>query len=436
MKINWFSPLPPVRSGIASVSDALVPAFKKHAEVTYWTDQEKWESHLDREIEVRRFDAQRPPTVELNSADLNFYNIGNHRLYHQGIWLISRQHHGIVILHDLCLHHFFAGMYLDSWNDAAGYRAVMQRLYGDEGHAAALRLCNEGAVVIDEIAPSFPLTPLALENALGAIVHSPVDRNTLARHRSLPAITLPLPSVSRREPPPPQMVEHRKDQPYRLIIFGFLSLNRRLEPFLEALAGIPEKRAFRLRICGEVENAARIETRIRELGLDGLTQMTGYLSEEALDRELQQADLAVNLRYPTMGEASASQLKLWEYALPTLVTQVGWYSSLPAETVAFVRPEHEINDIRAHLQDFLKEPERFGEMGRQGWCKLKRDHGPEAYVRSLISLAETVPEWGLQNARLGIAQRVGDDMRQWVTPPVRDILSDRLANAIWDTVRS
>jgi hypothetical protein len=144
----------------------------------------------------------------------------------------------------------------------------------------------------------------------------------------------------------------------------------------------------------------------------------------------------VNLRYPTMGEASASQLKLWEYALPTLVTQVGWYASLPAETVAFVRPENEIDDIRAHLQDFLKEPERFAEMGRQGWCKLKRDHGPEAYVRSLISLAETVPEWGLQNARLGMAQRVGDDMRQWVTPPVRDILSDRLANAIWDTLRS
>jgi hypothetical protein len=437
MKINWFSPLPPIRSGIAAVSDALIPAFNKYAEVTYWTDQEQWEPRIHREIEVRRFDAQKPPTAELNSADLNFYNIGNHRLYHQGIWLVSRQHCGIVVLHDLCLHHFFAGIYLDSWNDPAAYRAVMQRLYGRDGHAAAVRLCNEGAAaVIDEIAPLFPLTALALENALGAIVHSAVDRNAWAEQRSLPSIALSLPNVSRREAPPPDAAKRSAHPPYRMIIFGFLGSNRRLGPLLEAWAGIPERSAFRLRICGEVENSAQIEARIHKLGLDGLAEMTGYLSDEALDRELRHADLAVNLRYPTMGEASASQLKLWEYSLPTLVTKIGWYAGLPPETVAFVRPEQEIDDIRTHLLAFLNKPQGFAEMGRQGWCKLKRDHGPEAYVRSLVGLADNATEWGMRSVRLELAQHVGIAMRHWVSPQIRDIFSNRLANAIWDTVRS
>jgi glycosyltransferase involved in cell wall biosynthesis len=433
MKLNWFSPLPPIRSGIAAVSDALIPAFKKHAQVTYWTDQEQWEPRIDHEIEVRRFDARRPPTAELNCADLNFYNIGNHRLYHQGIWMVSRQHRGIVVLHDLCLHHFFAGVYLDTWNDAAGYRAVMQRLYGRKGHAAAVRLCQEGAAgVIDEIAQSFPLTELALENALGAIVHYAVDRNSWAQQSALPSIVLPLPNVSRREAVLPAVLERSRHPPYRMIVFGFLGSNRRLGPLLEAWAGIPDRSAFRLRICGEVEDRVRVETQIRELGLDSLAEMTGYLSEEALDRELQQADLALNLRYPTMGEASASQLKLWEYALPTLVTKVGWYAGLPPETVAFVRPEQEIDDIRAYLLAFLKEPQRFAEMGLEGWYKLKRDHGSEGYVRSLVGLAETVREWGWRSVRLEMAKRVGIEMRPWVSPQTRDIFSNRLAKAIWE----
>jgi glycosyltransferase involved in cell wall biosynthesis len=183
-----------------------------------------------------------------------------------------------------------------------------------------------------------------------------------------------------------------------------------------------------------LENSRPITSRIRELGLGDLVELTGYLSDEALRAELAQADLAVNLRYPTMGEASGSQLKLWEYALPALVTQIGWYASLPPETVAFVRPEQEIEDIRKHLRAFLQNPERFREMGRQGWRTLKRDHTPDTYVRALVDLAAVAPEWGLRSTRLSMARRVGDDMANWVTPAVRDVLSDRVAGTIWDIV--
>ena len=36
-------------------------------------------------------------------------------------------------------------------------------------------------------------------------------------------------------------------------------------------------------------------------------------------------ELLINLRYPTMGEASLSQLRIWRHALPSMVTQVGWH---------------------------------------------------------------------------------------------------------------
>jgi hypothetical protein len=67
-----------------------------------------------------------------------------------------------------------------------------------------------------------------------------------------------------------------------------------------------------------------------------------------------------------MGESSISQLQIWEHGLPSLVTAVGYYATLPEETVAFVRPSHELEDIQAHLRRFLADPAAFSRMGLAG----------------------------------------------------------------------
>ena len=103
-----------------------------------------------------------------------------------------------------------------------------------------------------------------------------------------------------------------------------------------------------------------------------LVHVHGYTHETELNKALQTSHLAINLRYPTMGEASGSQLRIWYHALPSLVTDVGWYSSLSRDTVVHVRPEHEIADIQSHLQAFLKTPEPFANMGQRGLRTLRR----------------------------------------------------------------
>ena len=427
MNINWFSPLPPARTGIAVVTDSLIPAFQKYGSVTLWTDQAEWDERLDREIEVRRFDPLLPPWPELNTADVSFFNIGNNPHFHGGIWRLSRRHSGIVVLHDTCLQHLIATLYVGESRNSDEYCRIMERFYGEQGRDAAFRFCRNGSDVLMDIADSFPLTPFALENALGAVVH---HDGLLTGQPSPPILPLPLPVPSRCTLQSPPVLSRALKKPYRLLVLGFLGANRRLLPILEALAGLPQKSEFRLRVCGTVENSGQVTANIHKLGLAGEVELTGYLSEEALGTELAQADMAINLRYPTMGEASASQLKLWEYALPTLVTDVGWYAKLPPETVAFVRPESEIQDIQKHLQSFLENPLRFREMGHQGWQKLKRDHAPDAYVKSLVELAAAARRLGQRVVRFAMAERVGDNMRPWATPEARDVLSNRLAGAI------
>jgi len=339
MKVNWFSPLPPANTGIAVCSERVIEALSKRAELTVWTDQTQWDERLNHMAEIRSFDLPQPPWGEFNAADVSYYNLGNSWQFHKTIWEVSRRKSGIVILHDLCLQHLFAYLYLNDWHDPEAYCDVMEHYYGPAGRRAVVELIEQ-KLPIEQFAVTYPLTALALENAAGAVVHNQAGVSLVGTEQSLPVAYLPLPYSSAM--PTPQVAQARRSTagpPYQIITFGFIGENRRLRSFLKAWAELSEREAFRLRICGRLWDTQLIKSWLRELGLEHLTTVCGYLSEEALHTELERADLAVNLRYPSMGEASLSQLVIWEHALPALVTRVGWYATLPEDTAAFIRHE-------------------------------------------------------------------------------------------------
>ena len=114
-----------------------------------------------------------------------------------------------------------------------------------------------------------------------------------------------------------------------------------------------------------------------------------------------------------MGEASGSQLRIWYHALPSLVTDVGWYSSLSRDTVLHVRPEHEIADIQSHLRTFLKTPEPFANMGQRGLRTLLEAHDPESYVRTILDLAANAPEFRVRKSAYDLARQAGTTMGSW-----------------------
>jgi hypothetical protein len=214
------------------------------------------------------------------------------------------------------------------------------------------------------------------------------------------------------------------DQSCRLIVFGYLDANRRLDVLLQAIAGLPERDRLRLAIYGELWNNDMIRSQLQTLGLQHVVTVHGFVSEAALDAALAGAHLAVNLRFPTMGEASLSQLRIWDHALPALVTQVGWYASLPEDTVAFVRPEHELMDIQAHLRDLLADPQRFRQMGERGRRRLEQDHTPEAYAQTVVALAAAAQRFRPHTTAQALDARVGAEIQAWTGPPALPVASD------------
>jgi glycosyltransferase involved in cell wall biosynthesis len=135
---------------------------------------------------------------------------------------------------------------------------------------------------------------------------------------------------------------------------------------------------------------------IASLGIGTLVEVHGFVPRAELDRALASAQLAVNLRYPSMGEASASQLRTWAHGLPSLVTRTGWYATLPEDTVFFVDPEDEIAGIKRHLARLIAAPGAFAAAGRRGRSLVRARHAPQRYAEGLVEIARQAP---MQNGR-------------------------------------
>jgi hypothetical protein len=131
-----------------------------------------------------------------------------------------------------------------------------------------------------------------------------------------------------------------------------------------------------------------------------------------------------------MGEASTSQLRIWSHALPSFVTQVGWYAELPESIISFIRPDHEIEDIQRKLRNFLENPSEFVEMGKNGKRFLEEKHTPEVYAQAVIDFANNLRSHRSHYVANKLLERVGDQISMWSERTLVDSDIRRVAEAI------
>lgn len=424
MKINIFTPLPPAKSDIANFSIKLLPHLQAHAEVKFWTSQKTWDRAINKVVDVGTYDPMDVSWAELHRADATVYNIGNNMLYHSDIWEVSRKLPGIVILHDRCLHHLFLGYYQDR-NDRAGYLQAIFDEYGINGqqHVSS---SLENDFNLEVLATKYPLTMHGVQGCYGVVVHSQENFEQFKGNGMLPVQLLHLLA--------PSSTQYSKRDynvpPFKIIVFGFIGTNRRIPEILEALSVCQAKDHFRLHIYGDLLEKDFICKLVQDKKLDNIVKLHGYVSTAELDDALSSAHLAINLRYPSMGEASGSQLRIWDHSLPSLVTKTGWYAELPVDTVAFVSPENEVEDILRHLQVFLENPLKFSELGINGRRCLETRHSPESYAQGLVEFCSHVGEFRRRLVADHLCSKVGREMAIWLPTDVKIDMMSSVAQQI------
>ena len=411
MKINYFSPLPPIKSGISEVAALIIPILAQYAEVTVWTNQGTWSKDLENCANIRSYRKGEINWREMNKVDFTIYHIGNNVNYHHDISVFSQQLPGMVVLHDVVLFHLFTGFYKEIDVEDQSLTLDTMEYHSSEMTIKANQFWAKKAIntTLDDFTP----TKWAIHNAAAVLVHTRGAFANLSEHQQWVLGYQPLPcNIS---PSPPKKLVTTAP-PYHLIIFGHIGCNRRVGSVFQALEESPNKALFQLHIYGSVEDNEELLRQIKQRNLKLNVTLHGFVTDKTLDLALSSAHLAINLRYPTMGEASLSQLRIWRHALPSIVTRVGWYAEQSEDAVLFVDQEHEVEDIKRHLQSLVDAPESLIAMGKRGQQILQADHSPDAYARALIELAKELPIGYQALTSQYFVKRVGKEMAHWQMP--------------------
>lgn len=173
----------------------------------------------------------------------------------------------------------------------------------------------------------------AVGDSSAVVVHSRLVRGALLKERpgvpvfEVPHLVAPAPEHGRKE------ARAALGLPADRVVaatLGIVTPAKRIGKLLEGLALLPASRRPLLVVGGAVGEGDPLLASVEGLGLGEDVRFTGYLSEEDFWRAARASDVAVNLRFPTVGETSGAVCRLAGSGLPVVVSDVGWFRELPA----------------------------------------------------------------------------------------------------------
>lgn len=352
MRVAYFSPMPPERTGVADYSLLLLPALRERLDMTV----------------VRRGRKRAP-----RGTDVSLYHVGNNPDAHDWIVDALRRQPGVVVLHDFVLHHLVAGMTVGR-RDGHGYLDAMEREHGVVGRLLAHGVLDKRIPPLWESRPEdFPLAGFVLEHATGLIVHSrTVHDGARSAGYDRPIRIVPHPAW-----PVPATAPERVAAGPVIGCFGVVNASKRIPELLRAFAGVRERHPeVTLLLVGPTSPGFDLDRRLQRLGLadEGLVR-EGWADEPRLWALMAGADACVNLRHPTMGETSGSAIRCFSLGKPLVVSDVGWFSELP-DGVALKVPvdDHEVETLSAALELLVTREDVRAEMGLAAQELARREH--------------------------------------------------------------
>jgi glycosyltransferase involved in cell wall biosynthesis len=368
MRIAYASPLRPQASGVSDYSEELLPVLGMHAELTLVTDgitpANPTLALLPR-LDLRELPAR------AHEFDTVVYHIGNAPLY-TGLYETARQVPGVVVLHDLVLHHLRAWQTIERGN-AAAYFDALQTTYGPAVAAAA----RTNPAALDRF--EYPLSEELVAQARGVIVHSAYAAQRVRRAAphvpvaQVPMGISPVPEIS------PEQARRQLALPldaFLVAAFGEIHPHKRITVALEAFAEFVRRQPrAQFILVGAPSPNYEVDDMVRALGIETAVRRTGFVTMDAYANYIAASDICLNLRYPSAGETSASLLRLLSAGRVTLVTRTAAYAELPDAVCVKIEPDaHEKQLLVEMLDYFAAHPDARMVIGANARAYVARHH--------------------------------------------------------------
>jgi glycosyltransferase involved in cell wall biosynthesis len=406
MRLAWFSPMPPVRSGIASCSADLVATLGGEHEIDVFVDEPNTGARGVKSAHEFVWRHRRAP------YDLTVFQLGNSS-HHDFIWPYLFRYPGVAVLHDAHLHHARAAALLRT-RRAADYRAEFAAAHPE----ASIDLAELAVAGFDSpLYYEWPMTRLVCAASRLALTHAPAlaaDLRAAVPGAAIESIRLGHGvrlSDDERHAARRRVTETWKlpDASVLIGVAGGLAPEKRLTQVLDAFAALrPYCPEAHLLLCGAPASHYDLAGDIRARGLEPHVTVTGYLdTDESLTDAVAAFDIALNLRWPTAREISGPWLRALAAGVATVIVDLAHldvpsldprtWTVNPAGTggeepiAVAVDILDEDHSLRLALRRLAADPDLRQRLGRAGRRHWEREHSPavmvEDYRRALARAA-------------------------------------------------
>ncbi len=346
MRLAWFGPLPPDRSGIAAYSAELLGPLSVRHRIDVFVERiagggneaPSAQGPTSSEGSPASTASARAPEIDarvqvLNAHDflwrhsrhpydLIIYQLGND-LCHDYLWPYLVRHPGLVVLHDGQLHQARAKALTSQQRRPDDYRAEFTYSHPDAPEGVAdLVVAGLGRTVLH----LWPMLRVPVESARLVAVH---NRWLAEELRGLfPDVAVSHIRMGVSDPlaaprATPSQVRARHAIPADAVVFsafGRVTPEKGLTPFVRALAAAAsDAPGARLMLVGEPVDYYDLQAEAAALGVADRLVACGYVEDARLPEYLAAADIAVCLRWPTSRETSASWLRSVAAGTPAIV---------------------------------------------------------------------------------------------------------------------
>ena len=369
LKVAFFSPLPPERSGISDYSRELLPFLSRWMDIHLFVDDYTISDHdFEQSFPVWSY-RDFPWRWAYHGYDCVVYQMGNNRVHRYMYPYISR-FPGVLVLHDQVLHHFLLGAAFEEGSPGV-YMREMTYAYGDAGTRMAWDVLTGGRP-----APLFqlPLSERSVNASLAVVAHSRYLADWV--HQVAPGVPVRVVQMGIALPEAPGAIDAVRKSlglPQKSVVlasFGEATHHKRIPSVLDAVAQLLlDNMDVYYVVVGNVAPDLDIVGAARNLGIANKVRVTGHVSNQEYQEYLTAVDVCVNLRFPTAGENSASALKSMAAGLPTIVSDVGANAELP-DSVCFKLPvdameSHLLAGVLRHLASHPEQRTKLGQQARQ-----------------------------------------------------------------------
>lgn len=389
-RLALVSPWPPERSGIADYSYRLARELGQRVDVDVIVGNPLDTYPRPMERGVRLVPASNFRLSErLRQPDRVLYCMGN-SAFHGHVYELMRERPGALLAHDVR----FTGFYRwfseqENPEDPAGRaKERIEALYGTRIPKAKIAGGMPGWE--EQSALGIYMTREIQQYAEQIFVHShhaceilELDRGPLDKPVPITVLPLALPPVVDRD-------QRTIEQSPIIASFGMVSEVKGLDTLIAAIALLAESHHdIWLAIAGPGEQAElqRWRNLASELAPTVDTSIPGHMPEADYKRLLQSADVAVQLRTLSNGEASAAVVDCLAAGLPTVVSDLGWAAELPPDAVAHVPADCTPSGLARTLEDLIANQQKRRELG-EGAHAYARKHSFTAVAAEYLQLLE------------------------------------------------